>query len=422
MSSNLLRCMSVAILIAALAHTIRAQTDVIRGRVTDDSSHGLAATVMVTRGPDRLTQQPRPTAPATTASLSSRGPATTSCTSRLPVQRRAAVSSDKPTSTSSSPTSCSARTSPCSPPSKVTADRAGARHQCRRSHAAGAGRVREVERRREWTAPAHRGRRPQRDRRHDAQRHHDAERPVDPRAPAPSPTSRRSMAWACRPASIPRAARTETRVTGATFDATRGGFAGANVDVRLGPGNRSYQQRNAFFTLRSAVAAVLGSHVARARRAERRLSRQLRCGRRADSPRAHVQHCGRPRAQHERSRDAARRARPMHCSARASPDSVARLVASRRARPAARQRRAAGRPSARGGQLARPLRRHARHARHARAHDVRSATPPTARWASAPSPRLRRRASGTSRRSARSSRSATSWGRAVACSPRRGSR
>ena len=32
---------------------------------------------------------------------------------------------------------------------------------------------------------------------------------------------------------IPRAARTETRVTGATFDPTRGGFAGANVDVRL---------------------------------------------------------------------------------------------------------------------------------------------------------------------------------------------
>src|SRR5205823_1485966 len=42
---------------------------------------------------------------------------------------------------------------------------------------------------------------------------------------------------------IPRAAHTETRVTGATFDATRGGFAGANVDVRLGPGSRSYQRR-----------------------------------------------------------------------------------------------------------------------------------------------------------------------------------
>ncbi|HEY8832681.1 MAG TPA: carboxypeptidase-like regulatory domain-containing protein [Gemmatimonadaceae bacterium] len=48
---------------------------------------------------------------------------------------------------------------------------------------------------------------------------------------------------------IPRAARTETRVTGATFDPTRGGFSGANVDVRLGPGDRNYQRRNAFLTL-----------------------------------------------------------------------------------------------------------------------------------------------------------------------------
>ncbi|HEY1952623.1 MAG TPA: carboxypeptidase-like regulatory domain-containing protein, partial [Gemmatimonadaceae bacterium] len=48
--------------------------------------------------------------------------------------------------------------------------------------------------------------------------------------------------------SIPRAARTETRVTGATFDPTRGGFSGANIDVRLGPGDRNYQQRRAFLT------------------------------------------------------------------------------------------------------------------------------------------------------------------------------
>src|SRR5688500_13165449 len=48
---------------------------------------------------------------------------------------------------------------------------------------------------------------------------------------------------------IPRAARTETRVTGATFDPARGGFAGANIDVRLGPGDRNFQRRNAFVTL-----------------------------------------------------------------------------------------------------------------------------------------------------------------------------
>ncbi len=47
---------------------------------------------------------------------------------------------------------------------------------------------------------------------------------------------------------IPRAAHTETRVTGATFDAARGGFSGANVDVRLGPGSRQYQRRNGFVT------------------------------------------------------------------------------------------------------------------------------------------------------------------------------
>lgn len=48
---------------------------------------------------------------------------------------------------------------------------------------------------------------------------------------------------------IPRAARTETRVTGATFDPTRGGFSGATIDVRLGPGDRFFQRRNAFLTL-----------------------------------------------------------------------------------------------------------------------------------------------------------------------------
>ena len=49
--------------------------------------------------------------------------------------------------------------------------------------------------------------------------------------------------------SIPRAAHVETRVTTATFDPTRGGFAGANIDVRLGEGNRFFQRRNAFVTL-----------------------------------------------------------------------------------------------------------------------------------------------------------------------------
>lgn len=48
--------------------------------------------------------------------------------------------------------------------------------------------------------------------------------------------------------SVPRAARVDTRVTGATFDATRGGFSGANVDLRLAAGSRDFQNRNLFLT------------------------------------------------------------------------------------------------------------------------------------------------------------------------------
>ena len=49
-------------------------------------------------------------------------------------------------------------------------------------------------------------------------------------------------------ASLPRGARVDTRVTGATYDATRGGFSGANIDVRLGAGSRSFQNRTLYFT------------------------------------------------------------------------------------------------------------------------------------------------------------------------------
>lgn len=49
--------------------------------------------------------------------------------------------------------------------------------------------------------------------------------------------------------SIPRAAQTQTRVTAATFDPTRGGFAGANIDVQLEGGSREYQRRNGFVTI-----------------------------------------------------------------------------------------------------------------------------------------------------------------------------
>jgi hypothetical protein len=48
---------------------------------------------------------------------------------------------------------------------------------------------------------------------------------------------------------LPRAARTETRITAASYDATRGGFSGLNIDTRLRPGNRYLQLRRAFVAL-----------------------------------------------------------------------------------------------------------------------------------------------------------------------------
>ena len=56
------------------------------------------------------------------------------------------------------------------------------------------------------------------------------------------------MGWGSPPGASHARRTRETRVTGATFDATRGGFAGANIDVRLGPGSRKFQRRNAFIT------------------------------------------------------------------------------------------------------------------------------------------------------------------------------
>lgn len=38
-------------------HAQQSAPDVIRGKVTDDSSRALVAKVMITRGPDRLTQE-----------------------------------------------------------------------------------------------------------------------------------------------------------------------------------------------------------------------------------------------------------------------------------------------------------------------------------------------------------------------------
>ena len=107
---------------------------------------------------------------------------------------------------------------------------------------------REVERGRQRAGLAHHRGRSLGDREHDVERHDGTGRVRRSSDRGASPTSRRSTAWGSPPgASRARRAR-ETRVTGATFDATRGGFAGANIDVRLGPGSRQLQRRNAFIT------------------------------------------------------------------------------------------------------------------------------------------------------------------------------
>ncbi|MCU0634384.1 MAG: carboxypeptidase regulatory-like domain-containing protein [Gemmatimonadaceae bacterium] len=47
---------------------------------------------------------------------------------------------------------------------------------------------------------------------------------------------------------LPRAANADVRISGTSFDPTRGGFAGAQVDVQLAAGDRDLQQRNLFQT------------------------------------------------------------------------------------------------------------------------------------------------------------------------------
>ena len=53
----LLRAFAITAFSARLAQS-QSAPDIVRGRVTDDSAHRVVgATVMITRGPDRLTQQ-----------------------------------------------------------------------------------------------------------------------------------------------------------------------------------------------------------------------------------------------------------------------------------------------------------------------------------------------------------------------------
>jgi hypothetical protein len=57
LTAVLVRVFGALMLGATIAHA-QSAPDVVRGRVTDDSARAVVgATVMITRGPDRLTQQ-----------------------------------------------------------------------------------------------------------------------------------------------------------------------------------------------------------------------------------------------------------------------------------------------------------------------------------------------------------------------------
>jgi hypothetical protein len=65
---------------------------------------------------------------------------------------------------------------------------------------------------------------------------------------------------------VPRAARVQTRVSATSYDALRGGFSGAATDVRLGPGDRGFQNRATFFSFETpqlqqtdAIGRALGA-------------------------------------------------------------------------------------------------------------------------------------------------------------------
>jgi hypothetical protein len=249
LSSSTLRALAV---LALVGSPLGAQTsaDIVRGRVTDDSARAVAgATVMITRGPDRLTQE---TTTDSTGAFSSRFEEGTGDylvyvkalgfrTERKRVQRRGtehelvvdfALARDLTVLaavkvTATRPERASNRVEPHEPETGSSeAWKQGVEGQVSPVIAgdltAVAGTMSNV-----TMTPAGAS--------------------ILGSGSESNLTTLNGMGLPA--GSIPRAANTETRVTGATFDATRGGFAGANVDVRLGPGDRRYQRRQGYITL-----------------------------------------------------------------------------------------------------------------------------------------------------------------------------
>jgi len=248
LTGQLLRAFGIVMLGARLAHS-QSAPDVVRGRVTDDSAHAIVgATVMITRGPDRLTQQAITDSTGNYRTRFEEGTGDylvyVSVTGFKPTRKRvqrqaeehelvadlalardlAILAAVKVTAVK--PERASNQVRPSDPePGSGDRWKEGVEGQLSPSVAG------------DLTALA-------------------GTMPNVTMTPAGASilgsgsesnlTTLNGMGLAS--GSIPRAANTETRVSGATFDATRGGFAGANIDVRLGQGSRSYQRRNAFIT------------------------------------------------------------------------------------------------------------------------------------------------------------------------------
>ena len=223
--------------------------DVIRGRVTDDSSRAIVATIMVTRGPDRLTQQ------ATTDSAGNfrvrfdqgtgdylvyvSAPGFSPARRRVQrqtdehelvanftLQRARVATLDTVKITGEKPERADNRVSPYEPETGSAEKwREGVNGQVSPTVAGDLNAIAGTMSNITMTSggPAVLG-----------------------SAAESNLNTLNGMGLAA--GAIPRAAHTETRVTGATFDPTRGGFTGTNIDVQLGAGDREYQRRNAFLT------------------------------------------------------------------------------------------------------------------------------------------------------------------------------
>jgi len=248
LASVLLRAFGILALGARLAHS-QSAPDVVRGRVVDDSSRAVVgATVMITRGPDRLTQQATTDSAGAYRSRFEEGTGDylvyVAATGFKPVRRRVQRQGDERELvadftlardltvleavkvTAVKPERASNQVRPQDPePGSGDKWKQGVEGQVSPSVAgdlnALAGTMPNV-----TMTPAGAS--------------------ILGSGNESNLTTLNGMGLAS--GSIPRAANTEVRVTGATFDATRGGFAGANIDVRLGPGSRRYQRRNGFIT------------------------------------------------------------------------------------------------------------------------------------------------------------------------------